>query len=145
MSQERTRKVGERIREERERIKLGVAEFAAGVGVTDRSQRNYESGQRTPDAEYLIKADALGVDIDYVLTGNRSQWKTLQDSVNDECQLMEKVIGLLLKKTIEQGAELDPERFAKSIAFLYRSGRFGAPVTDAVVDELLGITKLKSS
>lgn len=141
MSAEQTSSIGERLREERERRKLGVAEFALGVGVTDRSQRNYESGQRTPDAEYLVKADALGIDIDYVLTGNRSQWKSLQESVNDECQLMEKVIALLLKKTIEQGAPLDPERFAKSIAFLYRSGRFGAPVTDAVVDELLGITR----
>lgn len=34
-----------------------------------RSQRNYEKGERQPDAAYLAAVHAAGVDVLYVLTG----------------------------------------------------------------------------
>lgn len=37
-----------------------------------QAQQNYEYGKRHPDTRYLEKAAALGVDVQYVITGVRS-------------------------------------------------------------------------
>jgi transcriptional regulator with XRE-family HTH domain len=66
--------LGARLREERERIGFAKQKaFADQVGVTRESQGNYERGSRSPDADYLSKAAALGVDVQYVVTGYRSR------------------------------------------------------------------------
>ncbi|EPO7789625.1 helix-turn-helix domain-containing protein [Pseudomonas aeruginosa] len=70
--------IGARLRQERERIGLSQTEFAAiadraGVaGATRQSQSLYEKGKRMPDAGYLAVVAAAGVDVGYVLTGQRS-------------------------------------------------------------------------
>lgn len=61
--------LGERLKLERQRLNLSQADFGARVGVSKTSQFNYESGERTPDAQYLTTAHELGVDVLYVLTG----------------------------------------------------------------------------
>ncbi len=63
----------ERLQEERKRLALTQQELADLCGVGARSQRNYESGERMPDATYLAALAAAGADVLYVLTGNRSQ------------------------------------------------------------------------
>ncbi len=57
--------------EERERLGFGQAEFAALAGLTDRSQRMYEKGERQPDTKYLLAIAGAGADIVYILTGQR--------------------------------------------------------------------------
>lgn len=64
--------IATRLREERERLDMNQTVFGAEAGVTKGSQVNYESGKRSPDAEYLAKVAALGVDVLYVVTGTRS-------------------------------------------------------------------------
>lgn len=63
--------VGERLREERMRLSLSQDEIAAVGGVTRRTQVAYESDGRALDAGYLISVRELGVDVLYVLTGER--------------------------------------------------------------------------
>lgn len=41
-------------------------------GVTARTQRNYEKGERQPDSSYLAALALVGVDVMYVLTGQRA-------------------------------------------------------------------------
>ncbi|MBJ9591223.1 helix-turn-helix transcriptional regulator [Burkholderia seminalis] len=53
------------------RIGLSQDEFATVGGVARRSQSAYESDERAPDAAYLLAIRAIGVDIGYVLTGER--------------------------------------------------------------------------
>ncbi|ONB88676.1 helix-turn-helix domain-containing protein [Burkholderia pseudomallei] len=53
------------------RIGLSQDEFAAVGGVSRRSQSAYEADERSPDANYLLAVRELGVDIFYVLTGER--------------------------------------------------------------------------
>lgn len=36
------------------------------------SQVNYETGKRSPDADYLLAASEAGIDVGYVVTGKRS-------------------------------------------------------------------------
>lgn len=63
--------IGERLRAERQRLGYVQADFGAAVGVSKTTQFNYEAGDRTPDARYLRKAAALGLDLLHVVTGNR--------------------------------------------------------------------------
>ena len=63
---------GARILEERKRVGLNQEAAAERCGVTLRSQRNYEKGDRYPDAAYLERLSAVGVDVLYVLTGRRT-------------------------------------------------------------------------
>lgn len=57
---------------ERKRLKLTQAEFAHSCGVKPASQFLYEKGERTPNAEYLLKASLLGVHIGYLFEGSTS-------------------------------------------------------------------------
>lgn len=48
---------------------LSQQALADQVGISARSQRNYESGERSPDADYLAALVALGMDVMYILSG----------------------------------------------------------------------------
>jgi len=69
--------IGERLKEERESLGLSqtaMAEIAANAGAagsTRQSQARYEKGQQTPGADYLAAVAAAGVNVLYVLTGQR--------------------------------------------------------------------------
>lgn len=63
--------IGERLREERERLGFSQPAFGAIGGVAKRAQINYEQGARMPDASYLAAVTKVGVDTIYVLTGER--------------------------------------------------------------------------
>lgn len=63
---------GARLREERERLGLSQAEFAALGGVARRAQIRYESDERVPDLGYLAGLAKAGVDVPYVVEGERS-------------------------------------------------------------------------
>ncbi|MCE2739797.1 MAG: helix-turn-helix domain-containing protein, partial [Rhodobacter sp.] len=64
--------IGERLREERQRLGLSQTALAATASVGKHSQINYESDRNAPDANYLTAAAKQGVDIYYVLTGRRT-------------------------------------------------------------------------
>lgn len=63
--------IGERLKEERQRLGLNQSDFAALAGVTKNSQLNYEKGERSPAADYLAAVAEKGVDVLYVVTGER--------------------------------------------------------------------------
>lgn len=64
--------VGDRLREERIRLGIDQRSFGPLGGVNRNSQINYEAGRTPCNVEYLLKLAAHGVDIGYVLTGQRS-------------------------------------------------------------------------
>lgn len=61
--------IGDRLREERERLGFTQTEIADICGVKMRAQRNYEKGERLPDAGYMAAFAAAGGDLSYVITG----------------------------------------------------------------------------
>ncbi|WP_296181797.1 helix-turn-helix domain-containing protein [Pseudomonas sp. UBA1879] len=63
--------IGQRLRQERNRLKLSQSALGAIGGVETNAQGNYESGARSPKADYLLRITQAGVDIYYVLTGVR--------------------------------------------------------------------------
>lgn len=63
--------IGDRLRAERQRLGYAQADFGAAVGVSKTTQFNYEAGDRSPDARYLRRAAALGMDLLLVITGRK--------------------------------------------------------------------------
>jgi transcriptional regulator with XRE-family HTH domain len=80
--------IGSRLRQERERLGLSQKTFGEIGGVEANAQGKYESGGRAPKADYLSRVAGRGVDILYVLTGNRTP--TPLDNLS---QIEEKVLG----------------------------------------------------
>jgi len=73
-----------RLREERDRIGKSQAEFASLGGVQRRAQINYEAGERFPDVAYLAALAAHGVDVRYVITGERDRAGARELSADEE-------------------------------------------------------------
>ena len=63
--------IGDRLREERLRLGKNQPEFAALGHAAKRSQIRYESGEKSPDAEYLAGIVEAGADVHYIITGER--------------------------------------------------------------------------
>lgn len=65
--------IGERLKEERNRMGHSQEVFGEMAGVSKMAQIRYEKGERSPDAAYLAAIAAAGADVLYILTGARSQ------------------------------------------------------------------------
>lgn len=63
---------GARLKAERKRLGLKSAELAQLGKVGTAAQSNYERGVRRPDSVYLAAIADAGVDVSYVVTGQRS-------------------------------------------------------------------------
>jgi transcriptional regulator with XRE-family HTH domain len=63
--------IGGRLRLERERLGLSQEEFAKAGGVGRQSQVRFESGERSPDADYLAGIAKAGADVLYIVTGSK--------------------------------------------------------------------------
>lgn len=64
--------ISKRLLEERKRLKMSQTEFAQCAGTTKKSQIEYEKERLPAFAAYLAAIAAAGVDVQYVLTGQRS-------------------------------------------------------------------------
>ncbi|QXI02278.1 helix-turn-helix domain-containing protein [Pseudomonas monsensis] len=76
--------IGERLKEERSRLGLSQTDLGAAGGVGKTTQINYEKGSGSPDAKYLAAAAELGVDVLYVVTGERKP--TAAGSISTEAE-----------------------------------------------------------
>jgi phage repressor protein C with HTH and peptisase S24 domain len=63
--------LGARLASERQRLGLSQPQLGESCGVSKTSQVNYESGKRSPDTAYLSAAMRIGVDVLFVISGNR--------------------------------------------------------------------------
>jgi len=64
--------LGERLKEERERLGYSQTAFAALAGATKHSQINWEKGVAFPNAAVLATWAEAGLDVTYVVTGQRN-------------------------------------------------------------------------
>lgn len=87
---------GDRLREERIRVGLNQIDFGALGSVTKSTQINYEKGERSPDADYLMKLIPHGVDVVYLLTGERAQFDAAK-LTPDQLRLISDFAGLSLQ------------------------------------------------
>lgn len=80
--------VGERLREERERLGKNQTDFGVTAGVSRGTQKAYELGSSSPDVRYLSGLQELGVDVHYVLTGSR-----VDTNLNNLSEIESAVLG----------------------------------------------------
>ena len=64
--------IGDRLREERERLEFSQPAFAGLAETTKKSQIDYEKGITFPKANYLEVIANVGADVQYIVTGVRS-------------------------------------------------------------------------
>lgn len=76
--------LGERLREERDRLGINQNDFADIGGVKRNSQGNYENDRQRPDTAYLLAISKIGVDVMYVLFGRRDTVAGTQTTVENE-------------------------------------------------------------
>ncbi|EDR0251093.1 helix-turn-helix transcriptional regulator [Salmonella enterica subsp. diarizonae] len=76
--------IGVRLKEERERLGLSQAALGEIGGVRKQAQLLYEKGERNPDTAYLSAISKFGVDIQYVMVGERS----ISALSNDKSELL---------------------------------------------------------
>jgi len=65
-------RIGERLREERERLGLSQAAMGEIAGIRKQTQLKYEKGDSCPDAAYLDSLSKFGLDVLYVVSGVHS-------------------------------------------------------------------------
>jgi transcriptional regulator with XRE-family HTH domain len=73
---------GSRLAEERKRLGLKQAEFAALVGTDVPKQSLYENDRRELRADYLARLADAKVDIVYVLTGQRAEGDWMDEAAS---------------------------------------------------------------
>ena len=97
----------ERLKEERKRLGLNQTDFAALANVGQIAQVNYENGKRNPDSKYLQAIADAGADVQYILTGTRSQQTISVEPPPNYVDLNKKKIDKLMENlTAEQQAEV---------------------------------------
>ncbi|WP_440217229.1 hypothetical protein [Chromobacterium piscinae] len=93
--------IGERLREERERLGFTQPAFAGLAETTKKSQIDYEKDVTQPKAGYLAAITKVGADVQYIVTGMRSA----QALTSDEQELLAlfRAAPLEVKATIVAG------------------------------------------
>lgn len=64
---------GNRLKEERKKLKMTQAEIAEKCGVSGRMWGNYERGISQPKTELFFHFEKVGIDVQYVMHGRRDK------------------------------------------------------------------------
>lgn len=85
--------IGRRLREEREALGLSQPKFAAIAGTTKQTLFSWETDKTAPSASHLAAFSAAGVDVVYLLTGQRMPKveSTLNDREREIIELMRRM------------------------------------------------------
>lgn len=130
------RNFGGRLKEERSRLSMSQIELATIGGVGKTTQINYEKGARNPDASYLTAVAEAGVDVLYVLTGERSTdgaaWGLIDmDFLAEIAERLDQIIRQAGKE-VRGGADY-VRMVADVYNFLAQQGSRDAETTDRVL------------
>lgn len=128
--------IGRRLREEREELGMSQVAFAKIGGVKRGSQLGYETGERSPNAEYLGRIYNIGADIQYIASGNRVN--LVRESVEyidlspgivvngpEDLKLLSKVIEMVERARMKRPGleDKDDPRIANAISIIYNAYR----------------------
>lgn len=83
--------VATRLTEERARLNMSQSHFCRAADVSRQNLWKLENGQGLPSAPLLISAHQLGLDILYILTGQRSQGAATQASLAADAAIQKAV------------------------------------------------------
>lgn len=76
-----------RLRQERARTGKNQTDFGRLGGVGLQTQSRYEKAETSPNVEYLATLSAAGIDVGFLLSGNRSESAPLSPDANQALAL----------------------------------------------------------
>lgn len=112
--------IGQRLKEERERLGLSQQAFAELGGASKRSQVEWEKGAQVPNAEFLAHVAEHGADVAFIVTGTRAI--SAQDLELD-LDRYGKAWETLEMALDAAGRELDPAKKRKFADALFRASK----------------------
>lgn len=71
--------IGQRLKEERDRLGFSQEAFGTRIGTTGRTVKKYEANETSPRASELLTAYSAGMDVLYVITGERLPLQLRED------------------------------------------------------------------
>ena len=114
--------LGDRLKEEREKLGVSQSVFGELGGVTKASQINYEKGTRSPDAAYLSGVAEVGVDVGYVLSGKRT---ITEEKINEELRYLADAYEAIDTALFEADKFLEPNKKRQAAEALYLAFKEG--------------------
>ncbi|MBC2658312.1 XRE family transcriptional regulator [Pseudomonas sp. MSSRFD41] len=138
--------IGDRLREERERLGFTQPAFGAIGGVQKLAQLKYEKGDRFPGADYLAAIARLGADVLYIVTGLHSA-EALSEDESELVTLFRKA-ALPVKASILAGLAAgtnDKQKEKRKQTFHGDVGQIveGSITNEAEVSFNFGVGKIK--
>lgn len=138
--------IGDRITEERKRLRFTQAAFANKLGISLSSQKRYETNNGVPDLHYMAGLAELDVDVAYVMTGSRTPRERLRFLSGFERMSAE--LFALTALHLDVGGFADS---VEAITAIEGTPEFLSLVIDALIEnspplqERLGTKKIKSA
>lgn len=86
--------LGARLKEEREKLHMSQPEFAEVAGAKKHAQINWEKGAATPNGAAFEAWAGIGVDVLYVITGQRAGAAVAEQLPPDEQLLLDAYRGM---------------------------------------------------
>lgn len=122
--------IGERLKEERNRLGFTQAQLAEKIGIHRNTQNRYEKGEREPDTAYLDALKSVGVDVAYVLSGDTRSEREADNIINAYIVLIE---ALAKRLGMPEAAVITATHQPLENPDIFQSG---GVVSDAVIDGL---------
>jgi transcriptional regulator with XRE-family HTH domain len=107
--------IGERLREERDRLGFNQTAFARLAEASKNSLWNWENGRGSPTATALSALSEAGADVLYILTGRRER---AVPELTDRKRL-EIAVEACLEGLAERGLTMPPEKLGELILAAY--------------------------
>lgn len=139
-----SQRFAERLREAREEKRLNQEEFASLGGVKKGAQGLYETGKSSPNTEYLFNLARHGIDISYLLTGERkraSEDDRLFRAIHALSERERKAIGSLVGALAND--DYDYDEFIGQIEWKMIGGN--APLADPNCADTLRVAEIANS
>lgn len=114
--------LGDRLKEEREKLGMSQSTFGELAGVTKASQINYEKGVRHPDTSYLLALAKSGVDVCYLLTGKHT---ITEEKINEELRYLADAFEAIDTALFEADKFLPPTKKRQAAEALYMAFKEG--------------------
>lgn len=93
--------LGNRLREERSRIRKTQEEMAVELDLSVRTWGKYERGETVPDAVMLVKLQSLGMDISYIVTGTKLAIDGEEERILEQYRKADGSIKFVIKSILE--------------------------------------------
>ncbi|WP_312679851.1 helix-turn-helix domain-containing protein [Stutzerimonas nitrititolerans] len=137
-----------RLKAERERLGFSQTDFAALAGASKHSQINWEKGAAAPNATVLAAWAAHGMDVLYVVTGQRSNRQTSADVTENtdsvtagvaeiDEELMRRIVTMLTKAAKDAGRRWESKRLMLAAVDVYKFLAKEETVDDDKIERVL--------